>query len=99
MDGYYLVSAGTTDSPAFPNISQRELISEIYELKKSLIFLPDFYAQYVKAIEGRNFITVTGPQEIIDKIRDNRITDQPRRQVMIDAVVTEISEKKQKTWE
>ena len=62
--------------------------------------MPDFYAQYVKAIEGRNFITVTGPQEIIDKIREIiELADQPRRQVMIDAVVTEISGEEEKTWE
>ena len=93
MDGYYLVSAGTVDSPAFPSISRTERINlRDLRAEEVLNILPDFYAQYVKAIEDRNFITITGPQEIIDKIREIiELADQPRRQVMIDAVVTEIS--------
>ncbi|NSW75983.1 MAG: secretin and TonB N-terminal domain-containing protein [Candidatus Atribacteria bacterium] len=92
-EDYYLVSAGTTDSPAFKNMARtvriplRDLAADEF-----VKLLPEYYTQFVKAIEGKNFIVVTAPEEIIKKIEDMvQAVDSPRKQVVLDAVVTEIS--------
>lgn len=93
MDGYYLVSSGHPESPAFRNMARSERINlKDLDAEEALALLPDFYAQYVKVIPGKRFITVTAPQPIIEDIkRILALSDVPRKQVMIDAVVTEIS--------
>jgi type II secretory pathway component GspD/PulD (secretin) len=93
MDGYYLVSSGSPESPAFRNIARSERINlRDLNAEEALALLPDFYAQYAKAIPGKRFITVTAPQPIIDEIRRIlELADTPRKQVVIDAVVTEVS--------
>ncbi|MEM4501367.1 MAG: hypothetical protein ABDK93_05155 [Atribacterota bacterium] len=93
MDGYYLVSSGHPESPAFRNMARSERINlKDLDAEEALALLPDFYAQYVRAIPGKRFITVTAPQPIIEDIkRILALSDVPRKQVMIDAVVTEIS--------
>lgn len=93
MDGYYLVSSGHPESPAFRNMARSERINlKDLDAEEALALLPDFYAQYVKAIPGKRFITITAPQPIIEDIkRILALSDVPRRQVMIDAVITEIS--------
>lgn len=92
-DGYYLVSSGHPESPAFRNMAQSERIDlKDLDAEEVLALLPDFYAQYVKAIPGKRFVTVTAPQPIIEDIRRIiTLADSPRPQVMIDVVVTEIS--------
>lgn len=93
MDGYYLVSSGQPESPAFRRMARSERINlRDLDAEQVLTLLPDLYAQYVKAIPGKRFITVTAPQPIIEDIRRIiTLADIPRHQVMIDAVVTEIS--------
>lgn len=93
VDDYYLVSAGTTDSPAFKNIARTVRIElENFTADEMVKLLPEYYAQFVKAIEGQSFIAVTAPEEIIRRIGDIVASiDHPRKQVVLDAVVTEIS--------
>lgn len=92
-DGYYLVSSGYPDSPAFKNIARSERVNlKDLDAEEALALLPDFYAQYVKVVPGKRFITITAPQPIIEDIKNIlALADVPRKQVMIDAVVTEIS--------
>lgn len=93
MDGYYLVSSGQPESPAFRKMAKSERVNlRDLDAEEAMALLPDFYAQYVKAIPGKRFITVTAPQPILEDIRHIiALADTPRHQVMIDAVVTEIS--------
>jgi len=93
MDGYYLVSSGSLDSPAFKNITRTVRIDLTDLTAEELIsILPEYYSQFVKAITGKGFVTITAPDEIIEKIKEIiEITDTPRKQVMLDTVVTEIS--------
>lgn len=93
INDYYLVSAGTVDSPAFKSMARtarialRDLTAEEF-----VRLLPEYYAQFVRSLEGKNFVVVTAPEEIIKKIENIAQTiDSPRKQVVIDAVVTEIS--------
>jgi len=93
MNDYYLVSAGTVDSPAFPSMARtvRVQLNDLLS-QEVLQILPDYYIQYVKVIPNRNFVTITGTDEIIASIMEILgVVDQPRKQVMIDTVVTEIS--------
>jgi len=93
INDYYLVSAGTADSPAFKSIAKTVRI-ELQDLTADtfLKLLPEYYAQFVKAVEGQSFIVVTAPEEIIRQIREMVASiDGPRKQVVLDAVVTEIS--------
>ncbi|MBC7216785.1 MAG: hypothetical protein H5U36_01120 [Candidatus Caldatribacterium sp.] len=93
MEGYYLVSAGTTDSPAFKSMARTvKLGLRSLTADEFVKLLPEYYAQFTRAKEGARFVVVTAPEEIIEKIKDMAATiDGPQKQVVIDAVVTEIS--------
>ncbi len=93
MDGYYLVSAGTADSPAFKNIAKAVKIDLGSLTSEQLVsLLPDYYGQFVKATKEENFILVVAPEEIVTRIREIvELVDTPKKQVVLDAVVTEIS--------
>jgi len=93
VDTYYIVSAGTADSPAFKSIAKTVRI-ELRDLTADTVvkLLPEYYAQFVKAVEGQSFVVVTAPEEILRRIEDIIASiDCPRRRVVLDAVVTEIS--------
>lgn len=93
MEGYYLVSAGTTDSPAFKSMARTvKLGLRSLTADEFVKLLPEYYAQFTRAKEGARFVVVTAPEEIIEKIKGMAaIIDGPPKQVVIDAVVTEIS--------
>jgi len=92
-EGYYLVGSPHPDNPAFEKLSRTEEIQLKYIEAESISrLLSDFFRPYVKIDTKRNILLVSGPSEIIARIKEDvKKIDQPRRQVMIEALVTEIS--------
>jgi type IV pilus assembly protein PilQ len=93
LDNYYLVGSGKPDYPSFSLLSTCEIIRPNY-LKAKDIFslLSDFYKPYVKINEKINALVITAPNQIIEKFKEDlKNIDKPPRQVLIEALVTEIS--------
>jgi len=93
LNGYYLVGSGKPDYPSFNLLSTCEIIRPNY-LKAKDIFglLSDFYKPYVKLNEEINALVITAPNQIIEKFKEDlKNIDKPPRQVLIEALVTEIS--------
>jgi len=97
-EGYYLVGSPHPTSPAFQNLSKTEEIQLKYiEAQSVSSLLSDFFRPYVKIDAKRNILLVSGPPEIIARIKEDvQKIDQPRKQVMIEAVITELSKEKGK---
>jgi len=93
LDNYYLVGSGKPDYPSFSLLSTCEIIRPNY-LKAKDIFslLSDFYKPYVKVNEEINALVITAPNQIIEKFKEDlKNIDKPPRQVLIEALVTEVS--------
>jgi len=99
-EDYYLVGSPDPANPAFQKLSKTEEIQLNYIDAGSVSrLLSDFFRPYVKVDTERNVLLVSGPSEIIARIREDAgKIDQPRRQVIIEALVTEISREKGKEF-
>lgn len=91
---YYVVGAPHPQNPAFPLLTETTLYTPNY-LKADDIYrlLSDYYAPYVKLNAFTNSLAITASSEmtrdILEKISK---IDVPPKQVMIEAIVTEMSE-------
>jgi type II secretory pathway component GspD/PulD (secretin) len=99
MVGYYLVGAAYPDNPSFPLLSVTEKIVPNYLKAASVpLLLSSFYAPFIKVDGEANILTVTASPEIMQSIkRDLAKIDVPPRQVMIEALVTELSKDARKS--
>ncbi len=100
IDDFYLVGLPDSRSPAFPNLVETRTIQLNYISSGELMdLLPRFYEQYVKSSSSKNVLTISAPRAVIDRlIEDIAKIDLPQRQVLIQAIVTEISSEVLKEW-
>jgi len=91
---YYIVGAPHPQNPAFPLLTETTLYTPNY-LKADDIYrlLSDYYAPFVKLNISTNSLAITASAEmtkdILEKISH---IDIPPKQIMIEAIVTEMSE-------
>lgn len=103
-EGYYLVGLCTPNSPSFNRLSITEYFRPSYLKAKELKSLvSEFYQPYIQINEDVNTVTITASPEIVSRLKEDLIKfDQPPRQVMIEALVIELSEEGKKslgvTW-
>lgn len=93
LNGYYLVGSGKPEHPSFSLLSTCEIIRPNY-LKAKDVFrlISDFYNPYVKLNEEINALVITAPNQIIEKFKEDlKNIDKPPKQLLIEALVTEIS--------
>jgi TonB family protein len=92
-EGYYLVGACTADSPSFNRLSITEYFQPNYlKVKELKSLIPQSYEPYVQINEDVNIVTITAAPEVVARIREDIAKfDQAPRQVMIEALVIEIS--------
>jgi type II secretory pathway component GspD/PulD (secretin) len=90
---YYLVGAPVEESPVYPlltetvRIQPRQLTAE-----QAAAALPKFYEKYLRVDPRTNMLAITGSRAIIDAFREDLAAlDRPAPQVMIDALVVEMS--------
>jgi type II secretory pathway component GspD/PulD (secretin) len=94
IEGYYVVGAPHPDNPSFPLLSETTLYTPSYVRAEDVAkLLSDYFAPYVKVNPATNTVAITTSTEMTRSILDDltRI-DVPPTQVMIEAVVTEMSE-------
>jgi len=100
MDKYYLVGSADPKSPSFPMLSVTESVAPSYlkavEVQK---LISDFYRPYVRADAQTNRLTITASPEIVARFKqDLKAIDVAYKQVMIEALVTEISDESLKEF-
>jgi type II secretory pathway component GspD/PulD (secretin) len=90
---YYLVGSTKPDAPSFPLLSHTEVLALNYtSAEDAFKLLADFYGPYLKLNAKLNTLTITAAPQIVERARaDIARIDEPKRQVMIEALVTEMS--------
>lgn len=103
-DGYYLVGLCTPNSPSFSRLSVTDYFHPSYlKVKELQSLISEFYSPYIQVNEDVNIITITASPEIAKRIKEDLTKfDRAPRQVMIEALVIELSEEGKKslgvTW-
>jgi type IV pilus assembly protein PilQ len=98
VQDYYLVGLPKPQNPAFRNLCSIEYIGLKYLTPRAAIkMLPKMFSRYVRAGTERNILIITAPEDIIEEIKKciHKI-DIPPKQIMIEAIVTEVSHKAMK---
>lgn len=93
MDGFYVVGSPDPASSTFSLLSDTQLVHLNY-IKPSDVtnLLPESDLRYVKVNEATDSLTITAPPKIMQRIKKNLSTiDHPPRQIMMEALVTELS--------
>jgi type II secretory pathway component GspD/PulD (secretin) len=99
LEGYYLVGSAYPDSPSFSLLSVTELIP-LNNLRAKDVpgLLSKFYEPFIRVNEDMDVLTVTASPEIIKRLKkDLAQIDVPLRQVMIEALVTELTKEARKS--
>jgi type IV pilus assembly protein PilQ len=96
LDGYYLVGLAEPSNPNFPRFAVTEFIPTKYITADKLVnMLPQFYRTYVQGERDSNVVVASAPQHIVDAVKaDIARLDVRPRQVMIEALVTEVKQDK-----
>jgi len=92
-DGY-LVGSARPDNPSFHMLSETELYRPNF-IKAADIpkLLSSFYEPYVRVNSSTNSVSLCGPAAVVERIKEDlRAIDQAPRQIMIEALITEVSE-------
>lgn len=92
MDGYYLVGSPDPRNPTFPKLSNTESVQLKYlDAEVASKLLSDFFDPYVKVDNKRNVLLISGSPEIIRRVKaDIAKIDVPRKQIMVEALITEV---------
>jgi len=98
MEGYYLVGAADPSNPTFNLLSTSEYVKLNYINAKDVPkFLSKYFTPFVQINEDVNTLTITASPEIIARIKEDIAkVDVPPQQIMIEALVTEISSEARK---
>lgn len=98
MDGYYLVGAVDPSNPTFNLLSTTEYVKLNYINAKDVPkFLSKHFTPFVQVNEEVNTLTITASPEIIARIKEDIAKiDVAPQQIMIEALVTEISSEARK---
>ena len=91
-DDYYFVGLADVKNASFSNLSELEVVNLKYvKVEDVLDVIPSTYRDYVTGNRQKNTITINAPARIMDLLRGIiKEVDQPRAQVEIKVLVTEI---------
>lgn len=92
-DSYYLVGSGKIEHPSFALLSTTEIIRPNYLKAADLDkLISEFYRPYLKMNPNINAFAITAPNHIISRFKEDLARlDKPPKQILIEAVVTEVS--------
>jgi type II secretory pathway component GspD/PulD (secretin) len=93
-EGYYVVGAPHPQNPSFPLLTETTLYSPNYISAEDVArLLSDYYVPYVKINTSTHTVAITASPEMTQSVlEDLAKIDVAPRQVMIEAIVTEMSE-------
>lgn len=98
-EGYYLIGSAKPTSPSFNLLTQTEYIKPSY-IKARDVFklISSFFEPYMQINDESNSLTITASPEIIRRFKqDLAKIDLPPQQIMIEALVVELSEEGKKS--
>ncbi|MEW6675933.1 MAG: secretin N-terminal domain-containing protein [Nitrospirota bacterium] len=93
MDGYYLIGSADPRSPLFNYLSKTVYVKPKFLKAKEIIKLisPSF-GPSIQVNEERNMLTITSSPEMVERVlEDIKRVDKMPKQVMLEALVTELS--------
>ena len=105
IDNYYLVGSADPASPSFSLLAETQmLVLKHTDARDVRSLLPKCLSRYVQIGADKSIITVTAPSSLLAKVLQSiQNIDVPPKQVLIEAIVTELSENAGKelgiTWE
>jgi type II secretory pathway component GspD/PulD (secretin) len=94
MDGYYLIGSPHPANPSFPFLTETELYRPNFVKAADIPkLISTYYTPFMRINEQTNTIALTASPELLERLKaDLARVDRPSRQIMIEALVTEISE-------
>ncbi|PJA29913.1 MAG: hypothetical protein CO189_01040 [candidate division Zixibacteria bacterium CG_4_9_14_3_um_filter_46_8] len=92
-DGKYFVGSSNPEDLAFGLLSETAVVGlSNISSSEAITMLSDFFKPYVKASKTTNCVCITAPPATVARIKDDlRLLDAPPVQILIEVVVTEIS--------
>jgi type II secretory pathway component GspD/PulD (secretin) len=99
IENYYLVGSPDVDNPTFRLLSETEYITPNYIKAEDIPrLLSRHFLEYIQVDAKSNTLAITAPRQIIERIKkDIACIDKPAPQIMIEAMVIELSEEARKT--
>lgn len=99
INNYYIVGMALPESPVFDVLAKTEVVDLDYVKAAEVSDLvSDFFKPFIKANPSNNTVTITAPEHIISRFREDIAKiDSPRQQVMMEALVVEVSESASKS--
>lgn len=93
IEDYYLVGSPHPENPAFPLLTETTFYRPDYLLAEQIpLLMPDYYRPFIRVNDKTNSIAITAAPEIIVKIKQSISQfDPPPPQILIEAVITELS--------
>ncbi|NMB16964.1 MAG: secretin [Firmicutes bacterium] len=100
IDDYYLVGLPDPRGPAFHHLAETATVRLQYmRADEAMSLLPSIYSSYVKSGRERDLLTITAPASVIERFKaDIKEIDRPQRQILIQALVTEVSSEVMEQW-
>ncbi|UCG42222.1 MAG: type II secretion system protein GspD [candidate division WOR-3 bacterium] len=100
MGEYFLVGSARTDGPAFSQLAESEVLTPNYlRAEEAHTLMPDCFRPYLKLDKTSNTLTATAPPEMLKSIRRHLAgIDKQKKQVLIEALITEISDNATKSF-
>lgn len=94
MDGYYLIGTAEPGSPTFEKLTTTIYIKPTYFSASEVSgLLASSFSPYIQVSEEQNVLTVTASDDVIARIRtDISEIDKAPQQIVLQAVITDISE-------
>lgn len=93
IDDFYFLGIADPKSPSFKHLVETESLHLQYiSQNEARALLPSVYDSYLRSSPERDVISITAPRELIERFKkDVAAIDKPLKQVLIQAIVTEIS--------
>ncbi|MGI6034780.1 MAG: secretin [Limnochordia bacterium] len=100
IEDYYLVGLPDPRGPAFHHLAETATVRLQYmRADEAMSLLPSIYGSYVKSGRERDLLTITAPSSIIERFKaDIKEIDRPQQQILIQALVTEVSSEVLEQW-
>ena len=100
IDDFYFVGASDPRSKSFKHLAETETFTlEYIRPQEARELLPEIYDPFIRSGRDSNVLTITAPTSIIERFRqDLEIIDKPVPQILIQALVTEISRAELEEW-
>lgn len=92
-DGTCFIGSSKPEDPSFGLLSKTSVVTlSNIPAEEAVELLSEFFEPYVKANSTTNMVCITAPSHVIKRVEEDlTLIDAPQEQILIEAVITEIS--------